>query len=569
MPKISKLNFLISILVFLFFFKFALAQKSASLFLSPSTGNYRVNQTFTVSVLVRSEQQPMNAAEGTIRYDPTIIRVTSISKSGSIFSLWPEEPNYSNSNGTIKFVGGSPTSYQGSAGKIFTITFQALKEGTASINFVDGKVLAADGLGTDITDKLSGATFVISPVQLQPSPLPSPEEPIGLTPAPPQISSPTHPDPEKWYNNKNPKLVWEVPEGILAIRTLLGKIATAQPTVVYEPPISSKEFENLDDGIWYFSLQFKNQYGWGKISRFKIQIDTVPPKDFTVGVDNEGDPTNPTPIFQFETTDELSGIDYYEIILNGKVFSKVKPEEIKNGKWKISQPLEPGTYSLEIKAVDRAGNFTLAKNEFDRTLTSFSFIVEPLPLEVLAFPEKIKAGNPLIVRGKTASGAKVLSYIQKDGQITTKETKIDPNGNFQLEEILPVGEYLIWFQAQDQRGRVGFSQKYKVEIVKDKLGFYLLIFLLILILLGLIVIFYLLRKIQKEREKIKKLKLQKMKEEKLRAYLILREKVQEQIKYLEGKVDLSRSETKILEALKEALKEAEKERSKLENQENL
>lgn len=567
--NIWEINFLIILfLVFIFFSTPVFAQKSASLFLSPSSGSYQVGKTFSINLAVRSEQQAVNAAEATLKFDPTIIRVKSISKSGSIFTLWPVEPNFSNSGGTITFTGGSPNAYKGSSGRIITVTFEGLKEGTASVNFTDGRALAADGLGTDITDQLIGGSYSITPaLALPPSPPVTP--PSGPLPSAPKISSPTHPDSEKWYNNKNPKFIWELPTGIDAVKTLLTESPTAKPNILSEPPISSKEFTNLKDGVWYFSAQFRNEQGWGSIGRYKIQIDTTPPKEFLVLVDNEGDPKNPTPLFKFETKDETSGIDYYEVILNGNTFAKVKPEEIKDGGWRPTTPLKPGNYTLEVKAFDKAGNFTLGSNYFERILASISFSIESLPLEIFPFLKKIKEGKPLRVEGKTVPEAKVIIYIQKENEVNLKETKSDREGYFKFEEMLSRGKYIIWFQAQDKES-VGFSDRYEVEVVKERLILYLSILLIILIIIGLLVIIYLLRKVKKEREKAKIEKAKKLKEEKLKAYKILKEKIEEQIKFLESKVDLSRSETRVLENLKKALKEAEEIRSQeIENEEKI
>lgn len=555
--------YVFSLSIFSLFSTPVLAQKSASLFLSPASGTYQVGKTFSINLAVRSEQQAVNAAEATLKFDPTIIRVKSVSKSGSIFTLWPVEPNFSNSAGTITFTGGSPNAYKGSSGRIITIVFEALKEGKATVNFTDGRALAADGLGTDITDQLIGGTYT-----LVPGTAPEPTQPSGFLPPAPKISSPTHPDSEKWYNNKNPKFVWEVPSGINAVKTILSKSSSSQPDFLYEPPISSKEFENLEDGIWYFAVRFRNEQGWGPISRYKIQIDTTPPKEFLVSVDDEGDPKNPTPLFKFETTDEASGIDYYEIILNEEIFAKVKPEEIKNGAWRPTTPLEPGNYILQVKAFDKAGNFTLGLNYFETSSNFISFSIEPLYLEIFPFSKKIKEGTPLKVEGKTISGGTVTIYIQKGEEINKKETKSDKTGYFKFEELLPVGKYIIWFQTRDPKGRIGFSDKYELEVAKERLTLYLSILLIILILIGLLIILYLLRKIKKEKEKAKAEKAQKMKEEKLKAYNILKEKTEEQIKYLESKVDLSRSESRVLENLKKALKEAEEIKSQeLENKE--
>ena len=531
-----------ALFLFLSFFNFVKSQGSASLYLSPASGTYQTGQTFSVSVLVKSEKEAMNAAEATLKFDPSIIRVKSISKAGSIFSFWPQEPTFSNTAGTIKFTGGSPTSYKGSRGKIITIYFQAQREGKAILSFTSGRIAAA---GLDITGNLNGASFTIVAGAQPP---PETQIPTGA-PSAPKITSPTHPDPEKWYNNNSPKFEWEVPSDVVAVKLAYGRNSNLVPIVLYEPPISSKQLEDIGEGVWYFAAQFKNEQGWGQISRFKFQIDTSPPKDFTVSVDNQGDPTNPTPIFKFETEDEVSGIDFYEIILNNQSFAKVKPEELKDGTWQPS-PLDPGSYVLEIKAFDRAGNFSLA---------STNFSITPLSLEVFQIPSKIKEGKPLKIEGKTLPQITVNFFFQKGQEKPTlRQIKSDNEGYFKFEEILPVGKYFIWLQAQDQRGAKSLAtEKYSVEVAPERFTLFFSIFLAILILIGLGIIFYLWRRILREKEKIKIEEAKKRKEIKLKAYTILRDSIKSQIDYLEEKVDLSRSETRILEALKKALKEAE------------
>ncbi len=545
-------RFLIGFLILFLFFVFfdvGAQTKSASLFLSPSSGNYKVGGTFSITLAVNSPAESINAAEALLKFDPSIIKVTSISKTGSIFEYWPEDPikNYSNTAGTIKFVGGAPTAYQGSFGRIFTITFQALKEGTASITFESGRVVMA---GEVFDTKLTGGTYTITSAEITPSP------PALGTPSAPKISSPTHSDPEKWYSNNSPVFTWQVPENITAVRLLIGKRADAVPNVVYEPPISEKKTENLEDGIWYFSAQFKNEVGWGQIGRFKVQIDTTPPQDFEVRMDNEGDSTNPTPIFYFETKDETSGIDFYEIILNNQSFVKVKPDEAKNG-WRIS-PLTPGDYSLIVKAFDKAQNSAQSKN----TLT---FSIQPIPLEVEKIPSKISEKETLEIKGKTLAETTVKIYIEKEKENPViREVKSDQNGNFEFREILKRGKYFIYLQAQDKRGALSkMTDKHSLEVVAERLTLYLTIILIILIIIGILIIFWLWWRIKKEKEKSKKEEVKKKEDPKEIALKILKEKVQEQIKYLEEKVDLSRSETRLLNALKEALKSAE-EQSKQE-----
>ncbi len=548
------------LLILVFPFRVACAQQSgASLILSPSSGSYQAGSTFSVAIAVRSEQEAINAAEALLRFDPNIVNVRTISKANSIFVFWPIEPVFSNSEGTVRFTGGTTGQYSGARGTIITITFEALREGTLSLSFSEGRILAADGLGTDITDRLIGGSYTISgTVAPDPTPDPIPTPTPDPTPIPtpsleipsePRIHSSTHPNPENWYNNNSPEFSWDVSTDISAVRLIFSQSTTTQPNLIYDPAVSSYSLENIEDGVWYFALQLKNQLGWGRVSRFRVQIDTKPPDPFRVEVDNEDDVTNPTPIFRFETKDHGSGIAYYEIILNDELYAEISPEEVKDGFYRPS-PLPPKDYSLNIKAVDRAGNHSSASAQFS---------ISGIFFEIDEIPSKIIAGEVLEIKGRTLSGIIVRFYFEKeDGEIIVREIISDSEGNFQFQEVLERGEYFVWVEAEDERGALSEPiQKHFLEIAPDRITIFLLIFLIIFILVGGFIIWFLWKKISEDKEKIKKEEVKKIIEAKQKAYNELKEKISEQIDYLEGKVDLSRSEARLLKELKATLNNKE------------
>ncbi len=73
----------------------------ASLYFSPSSGKKVVGDTFAVAVRVNTAGNSINAAEGSVVFAPDKIQVVSVSKTGSIFSLWATEPTFSNADGTV------------------------------------------------------------------------------------------------------------------------------------------------------------------------------------------------------------------------------------------------------------------------------------------------------------------------------------------------------------------------------------------------------------------------------------------------------------------------------------
>src|SRR5258708_1735039 len=188
-----------------------------SMFFSPASGSYKVGQTFSVGVYVSSTSQSMNAASGTISFSSDVLSATSVSKSGSIISLWTKDPTYSNSSGTIDFEGiVLNPGYQGSSGKLITISFRVQNAGTASLNFASGSILANDGQGTEIISGFGAGFYQVSGQTDNTASAPAPTQVNGL-PAAPKVNSATHPDPNFWYANANPSFSWTLPRGVTLV----------------------------------------------------------------------------------------------------------------------------------------------------------------------------------------------------------------------------------------------------------------------------------------------------------------------------------------------------------------
>lgn len=402
--KIGKTtNFLL--VVFLFFLIFLIFyphfSNAAALYFLPEGGSYNLGTNFSVSIYVSSVNQPINAISGIIYFPKDKIEVVSLSKNDSILTFWVQEPQFSNSEGIISFEGiVMNPGFSGPKGKVLSITFKPKKTGSVALNFQSGSVLANDGKGTEVLSDMKQANFEIKAVTQE-----VPERTIFSevtdTLAAPVIISPTHPDPNKWYALKNAKFSWDLVPEATALRLIVGSNPNAIPTTIYTPPIKEKEFTNLNDGIWYFSVQLRNNKGWGAISRFRFQIDTTKPDYFEINEIERIDLTEPKVGFIFDASDKLSGIDHYEI-------------QIDNGNWQIwygsedkkyeTPILEPGKHMLIAKALDKAGNF----------LVNFAeFTVEALESPVITdYPKQLSTGELLTVKGKTRyQNAQINFYL--------------------------------------------------------------------------------------------------------------------------------------------------------------
>ncbi len=163
-----------------------------TLFVSPSSGSYRVGQTFAIRMVVSSPAQAINAVSAALSFPADKLQVTSISKVGSILNLWVAEPSFSNSAGTVSLEGVVPNpGYQGPSGPILTINFRVVGTGNASVRYTSGQLLANDGYGTNVLRTKNSGEFTLEAAPAPTSPtekspvvesVPVPEVYIDLNP---------------------------------------------------------------------------------------------------------------------------------------------------------------------------------------------------------------------------------------------------------------------------------------------------------------------------------------------------------------------------------------------------
>ena len=447
------------ILIFSFFIFAVNTANAATLYLSPSSGNFSVGNIFTVNVLVNTENADINNAEATINFPSGLLEVISISKSGSIFSLWVEEPTFSNSAGTLSLNGGLPTpGFKGSGGKVIGAVFRVKKAGSASLVFSSAAVRANDGYGTDVFRTGTQASFNLIGEE-RPAPPKKEISPEKILEAL-QISSSTHPDQDKWYPGNDPVFKWDLPSGVSEVILVLSKRANSLPIIKYSPPISEKALTDLEDGIWYLNGRFRTSVGLGTVASFKFNIDTQPPRDFSVVRLDTNDSTNPRPELLFESSDATSGIDRYEMKIGEGDWFTIAAEA--GGKPYRMPSQGPGTKEVAVKAFDRAGNTTTT------TTTTTTDSIEPPTVDPIV-PPKIKYDTPLIIRGLAKPERKVLVFVSSPNVISL-ETVADSAGRWtaEYEQPLPKGKHQVHARAVDKREAISDPSNYVAfEVVSD------------------------------------------------------------------------------------------------------
>ncbi len=500
-------------IVVLFIFSFAFLVQmplsvnaaSASLYLSPSSGTKVINSTFRMSVMVNSGGEPINAAEGTISYDSNLLEAVSVSK-GNIFMFWTTEPSIG--GGNIKFGGGNPSPYTGSTGHVITVTFKAKKAGTAQVRFTSGAVLANDGKGTNILASMGSGSYIISPKVDAPKTDTSKKDNQPAVKAEPEYNKPsikssTHPDPNKWYQGGDVKFSWDLPKSVKGVSIDFNQKPISNPGPESDGLFSEKEFKDTEGGLWYLHLKFKDAKKWGTVAHFRVMIDKNPPKSFKIKINNieVGD----LPKLEFETIDEESGLDRYEIYV-GSLEQQAYKLTADKKELELSS-LGAGAHTVLIKAIDKAGN---------QRVETAEFVIDPIPTPIINnYPAEIKPINKFYMNGTAIPNSQVIVYLEENKRpVASSSVRSDANGNwFYLHDnSLGNGRYTAYVVAINDKGiksgessRISFLVSPPVFTVVGSfiIDYFtvivsLLFMIILIVLIVFLLVFFVRKKLKKE-----------------------------------------------------------------------
>jgi hypothetical protein len=552
--KIKK-NFL---LVFLFFFLcFSGKVEAATLFMQPAQKEVTVGNIVNVQVYVDTAGQVINSGESIIQFPQDLLEVVSLDKS-SIFTLWVTEPNFSNNIGQVSFSGGVPNpGFQGSGGKITSIVFRTKKAGTASVAFLSSAVRANDGFGTDVLTAKSGAEIAIieaptvKPVEV--------EEVPSLVAM--NINSSTHPDQKKWYNLNDVSLSWRLPKNATAVKTVLSASPSSNPTTYYATPITTKNLEDVQDGVWYFKANYLADGVWSKAEQYKLQMDTANPTDLSVESRESGAGKI---TLNIKASDSLSGIDYFRVVPDTD--QPIIVESDSDGEASVDVPFSrSGEHNITVTAFDKAGNNT----ETVTTVTT-DFVTE---LSIDSYPAKVRVNESIEASGTAPYPYSNLRVSLKNGDNVVEVYKIKSDSYskfyFISRPVSSEGEYELWVDMLKENEEVSFSSE-KVKILVEQplllqIGSYtiglmkvlipaaiLLIIFLLIVLYGWYKFFRLYRKVKKESFEAEKISS--------KSFEVLRKDISGHIaklKKVQSERKLSKEEIEFLEQFSEELDDAE------------
>lgn len=412
------------------FFLFSIPEYvlAARFFIVQDTSTKNVGDIVRGTLYLDTEGVAINNGEATVSFPKDVVSVQSVSTAGSIFSLWIEQPSFSNETGTISFNGGVPNpGFLGQKGKVFEITMKATAPGNGSLSLSNSTILANDGLGTDVTAQPSNTNTLVTVREKItdteediPAPLVSTSNNKGVAPPPaPRIISKEVPNSTAWFNVKNATFSWNTPKGVSSVLTSLDTNQEGSPSKEYTPPISFKKVTNLDDGKQYLHVQFINSGGKSTITTYPINIDTQAPKNLVI---TESSSSEGGVQLVLSATDSVSGVSSYVITIDDVYTTKIVEGVQAQVLYRLPA-LSEGDHTVTAQVFDKAGN---------STQSTIQVVTKLLPPTITKYPSSLVKGSPITISGTSPYSASSLRlWVTEDGsKVTPYTTKTDADGTF-------------------------------------------------------------------------------------------------------------------------------------------
>jgi hypothetical protein len=245
-------------------------------------------------------------------------------------------------------------------------------------------------------------------------------------------------NPSTWTKDTSPVIMFftkDVTSGINRYEVRIDSGSFSAQTSPFTLP-------HLSDGIHTITVRAYNNAGNYVEGSVKVYIDASKPLNFVPMV-NPDHWTNSDPILTFNTTDSVSGIDYYMVKIGSGSFSnQTSPYTILG--------LPDGTYLITVRAFDLAGNY------IDRIVYAYIDKTSPLSFIIIASPNDWTSETKPTITFFTTDNTSGISHYQvmiNDGIFTNQTSP------YKLP-ILTDGIHEITVRAFDRAGN------YRDSIVK-------------------------------------------------------------------------------------------------------
>ena len=215
--------------------------------------------------------------------------------------------------------------------------------------------------------------------------------------------------------------------------------------------VSDKQFSatvTVSEGANILNIQATDSAGNSATVARNVLVDTGAPAAFTPAANISGWSHNSKPTITFNTTDSGSGIDHYEIGVDGVTSSSraVSP-------YTFTTAIAEGEHTVQVKAVDKAGNYTVG--------------------EVKIYIDTTAPAIPANFEAVPGIGRVILNWEDDGGEVKgyriTRTTAFSGGGSnrevFRANEETEVAQYV------DSDVATGGSYSYTVQAI-DRAGNY-------------------------------------------------------------------------------------------------
>jgi len=313
-----------------------LAVGSATLSLSPVLNDISTGDTFTIDIEAQANGEAIDTVRAHISFSADLLQLTDASL-GSLFPRTSPGSSIDNAAGEASIGGFTLDEPVNGSGAFVTLTFTALKEGEAKITLLSSSKMISNGEEKMNADSLGSVTVNIATVQ----------EEVSVNTGTVSISCSSHPNPLVWYKEKNVSCAWEVDGEAEAYLIAFDQDPSGEPT--QRTTMAIYEQSEVGDGVWYLHVKGLQNGATTQTSHYAVRVDATAPNPIfpTVSLEQAyvGEPIE----LRFGTTDDGSGIAYYEVAINGGVY-------VPQASPFVLEDLDEGTYLFQVGAVDFAGN---------------------------------------------------------------------------------------------------------------------------------------------------------------------------------------------------------------------
>lgn len=322
---------------------------NSTLRFSPDSGIVDRAMEQVIAVTVASGGEAINALQVSLSYDPTAIKVLDILTDNSFCDQdLLLEKNIDQANGTVDFSCIIPSpGFSDSQGVVMELAIQPLKAGPFSLRFNQDKtsVLANDGLATDVLREVTDGSYQVAD---ELSYAKGADTPIA-------IFSTTHPNTERWYQQKNVSFVWPGRDGHSYEYYL------KDPAGIDSQPVTTSENHTTvtltKDGVYHFYLTPILDKKRETTSSYTIKLDTTPPAAPTIEASDTTIKVGDLLRLKISSNDQGSGLqNNYYLKFDDGVFLPI-------GSMPTLPFSESGKHTITVRAFDKAENYN------DSTLT--------------------------------------------------------------------------------------------------------------------------------------------------------------------------------------------------------